>query len=84
MTPPELEVLEYSSAVARDTVFSSNPPLIAYRIKAKTDLLGLTWSHSVAQRVAANLTYAYSRSRTEAELGAYTSNAIVISVSYSR
>lgn len=84
VTPPDYEVLEYSSAVARDTVFRSNPPLIAYRIRAKTDILGLTWSRSLGRRAAVNVAYAFSRSRTDSELGDYYSNLIALSVSYSQ
>jgi hypothetical protein len=84
VTPPDEEVLEYSSAVARDPVFSSTTPLVAYRIQAKTDLLSLTWSHALGAHTALNLAYAYVRSRTESELGAYYSNLISISLTYSQ
>ena len=84
VTPPDEEVLEYSSAVARDPVFSSTSPLVAYRIQAKTDLLSLTWSHALGSHAAVNLAYAYLRSRTESELGAYYSNVLSISLTYSK
>lgn len=84
VTPPDEEVLEYSSAVARDFAFSSTTPLVAYRIQAKTDLLSLTWSHALGAHVALNLAYAYTRSRTESELGNYYSNLISVSVTYSK
>ena len=84
VTPPDLEVLEYSSAIAIDPVFSDTTRMIAYRIAAKTDTLSLTWSHAFGRYTALNLTYAYRRSRTGSELGDYYSNLIGLSVSYSR
>jgi hypothetical protein len=84
VTPPDLEVLEYSSAVARDPVFSNTTTMIAYRVHAKTDTMALGWSHSFSRYAAVNFAYAYRRSRTESELGDYYSNFISISVSYSR
>jgi hypothetical protein len=84
VTPPDFEVLEYSSAVAIDPVFSNTSRLIAYRIAAKTDTLSLTWSHAFGRYTALNLTYAYRRSRADSELGDYYSNLIGLSVSYSR
>ncbi len=84
VTPPDGEILEYSSAVARDPVFSDTTSLIAYRIHAKTDTMSLGWSHSLSRYAAVNVAYAYRRSRTESELGDYYSNLISISVSYSR
>jgi hypothetical protein len=83
VTPPDREVLEYSSAVARDTVFSSTSPLIAYRISAKTDIWALAWSHALSAHAAVNLAYSYLRSRTESDLGSYYSNLFMLSFTYS-
>ena len=84
VTPPDEEILEYSSAVALDPVFGDMPPLIAYRIQAKSDTLALGWSHSLGQHAAVNVAYAFQRSRADSDLGDYYSNLISISVSYSR
>ena len=77
-------MLEYSSAIAIDPVFSDTTRMIAYRIAAKTDTFSLAWSHAFGRYTALNLTYAYRRSRTGSELGDYYSNLIGLSVSYSR
>ena len=82
VTPPDLEILEYSSAVARDPVFSGNP--IAYRIIADTDTLSINWSHAIGRYSSVNLGYAYRRTQGDEELDAYTANMINFSVSYSR
>jgi hypothetical protein len=80
---PDFEVLEYSSAVARDPVFGTSPRMVAYRIKAKTDILSLAWSHTLGRHAAVNLAYTYQLSRTGSELGNYDSNLISLSLSYS-
>ena len=84
VTPPDLELLEYASAVARDPVFSDTTPMIAYRIQAKTDTLSLTWSHMLSRFTAVNLAYTYQRSRADSDLGDYYSNLISLTVTYSR
>ena len=82
VTPPDYEVLEYSSAVARDPVFSGNP--IAYRIMVDTDTLSINWSHAIGRHSSINLGYAYRRAQGEEDLDAYTANMVNLSVSYSR
>ena len=83
VTEPDLEVLEYSDAVARDTVFGG-PPRVAYRLRAKTDSVFLTWSHAFSGRWSANLSYGYRRSFSdEEEVGAYYSNLVGINVVFS-
>ena len=82
VTPPDIEILEYSSAVARDPVFSGNP--VAYRFIADTDTLSIGWSRAIGRHASINLGYAYARSQGDEELGAYTANMINFSVSYSR
>ena len=80
---PDPEVLEYSSAVAVDPVFGTSPRMVAYRIKAKTDVLSLAWSHTLGRHSSINLAYTYRLSSTGSELGDYYSNLVSISVSYS-
>lgn len=82
VTPPDREILEYSSAVALDPVFSGNP--IAYRISTDTDTLSLDWSHALGRHSSFNLGYAYLRSTGDEALGVYTTNVINLRVSYSR
>ncbi len=82
VTPPDDEVLEYSSAVARDPVFGAN--LIAYRINVDAVTWSANWSHAIGRHASVNLGYAYRRSRGDEELDAYTANMINLSVSYSR
>jgi hypothetical protein len=82
VTPRDHEILEYSSAVARDPVFSGNP--IAYRLIADTDTLSINWSHAIGRHSSVNFAYAYRRSQGDEELDAYTANMINFSVSYSR
>ena len=84
VTPPNYEILGFSSAVARDTVFSSTTRLIAYRIAAQTDTVSLAWSHTLGRHAAVSLAYAYRRSRADADIGAYYSNLIGLTVSYSQ
>ena len=82
VTPPDLEILEYSSAVARDPVFGGNP--IAYRLIADADTLSINWSRAIGRHSSVNLGYAYRRTQGDEELDAYTANMINFSVSYSR
>ena len=82
VTPIDPEILEYSSAVALDPVFSGNP--IAYRISTDTDTLSLNWSHALGRHSSFNLGYVYLRSKGDEELGAYTTNVVNLSVFYSR
>jgi hypothetical protein len=83
VTPPEWEILEYSDAVALDTVFADDPPLIAYRIKARTDTLALVWSRALGRHAALNFAYSYQRSTTETEPDNYYSNVLAITLNYS-
>jgi hypothetical protein len=82
VTPPDFEILEYSSAVARDPVFAGNP--IAYRIVTDADTLAANWSHAIGRHSSVNLGYAYRRARGDQDLGAYTANMINLGISYSR
>ncbi|MBC8007286.1 MAG: hypothetical protein H7X76_04470 [Prolixibacteraceae bacterium] len=82
VTPPDFEILEYSSAVARDPVFSGNP--IAYRIDADADTLSVHWSRAIGRHASINLGYAYRRTQGDEDLEAYVANMINFSVSYSR
>lgn len=83
VTRPDYEVLEYSSAVARDPVFGGNP--IAYRINVDADTWSANWSHAIGRHASVNLGYAYRRSRGDGDedADAYTANMINVSVSYS-
>lgn len=83
VTEPDLDVLEYSDAIARDTVFGGLPR-VAYRLRATTDFVLLTWSHSFGAHWTANLSYGYRRSTSdEEEVGAYYSNLVGINIGYS-
>lgn len=82
ITPFDPEILEYSSAVALDPVFSGNPA--AYRIVADTDTLSINWSHAFGRHASVNFGYAYRRSQGAEELDPYTANMINLSVSYNR
>jgi hypothetical protein len=84
VTPPDLEILEYSSAVARDPVFGTSPRMVAYRFPGKTDVFALAWSHALGTNAAVALSYAYRRTRGAGDLGEYYSNLISLSVVYSR
>jgi hypothetical protein len=81
VTAPDYEILEYSDAVARDPVFG-DPPRIAYRLRAKTDIIGLVWSHAFGARTSVNLAYRYQVSRSDADLGEYYSNFVGIDFGY--
>ena len=80
VTPPDYEILEYSSAVARDPVFPGNS--IAYRINADADTLSINWSHAIERHSSINLGYAYRRTQGDDDLDAYTANIVNLSVSY--
>ena len=82
VTPPDDEILEYASAVARDTVFGGDR--IAYRIDADTDMLAFNWSRAIGRHASFNLGYAFQRTGGYDDLDAYTANIINFSVSYSR
>jgi hypothetical protein len=84
ITPRDPEVLEYSSALARDPVFGTAPPLVAYRIAGKTDIVSLAWSHAFSPRISMSLSYLYRRTVAPEDLGAYDSNVISIFLGYSR
>jgi hypothetical protein len=83
VTPPELEILEYSDAIARDPVFGGTTPLIAYRIDAKTDTLSLAWSRALGTRTAFSVAYSYRRSTTDTEFDEYYSNMLAIALGHS-
>jgi len=80
VSPPDDEVAEYADRAALNTVFGG--PEVAYRIFATTLTTTLTWSHSLGERAAINLLYAYSRSRAPNDLGDYYANVINLSLSY--
>ena len=82
VTRPDFEILEYSSAVARDPVFGSNP--IAYRIITDSDTASIHWSRALGRHASINLGYAYRRSQGDEDLEAYTANMVGLSLSYSR
>ena len=81
VTHPDFEVLEYSDAAVRDTVFGPNG--IAYRIHATTMIFSLNWNRVLSPGVAVNLGYAYRRSDSDSEIGAYYANLFNLSVTYS-
>jgi hypothetical protein len=81
VTAPDHEILEYSDAVALDPVFG-DPPRVAYRLKAKTDIIGLVWSHAFGPRTSVNLSYRYQASRSDEDLGEYYSNFVGINIGY--
>lgn len=83
VTPRDREVLEYSSALARDTVFGTAPPRVAYRIGGKTDVISLAWSHTLDPRCALTLSYVYRRTEGPEDLGAYYSNVVGLNLGYS-
>lgn len=82
ITPPDEEVLEYSSALAQDPVFGAN--LFAYRMIADTDTLAINWSRAIGRHSSVNFGYAYRRSQGDEDLDAYVANMINFSVSYSQ
>jgi hypothetical protein len=82
VTPPDFEILGYSSAVALDPVFTGNP--IAYRIVTDTDTLAVSWSRAIGRHSSVNLGYAYRRSHGDEDLGAYAANMINLGITYSR
>jgi hypothetical protein len=82
VTRPDLEVLEYSDAAVRDSAFG--PGSVAYRFNAKTDSVSLNWGHQLGTGSAVNLGYTYRRSDAGSDLGAYYSNIVLLSISYSR
>jgi len=81
VTEPDLEILEYSDRVSRTDIFGS--PEIAYRINANTQTIGIAWSHTLGQRTALNVAYAYRRSQAASDLGVYYANVISVTFSYS-
>ncbi len=81
VTAPDLEILEYSDAVALDPVFG-DPPRVAYRLRAKTDTISLAWSHALSARTSLNLTYRYQVSVSDEDLGNYYSNFVGINIGY--
>jgi hypothetical protein len=83
VTPRDPEVLEYSSALARDTVFGTTPPRIAYRIEGKTDIVSLGWSHTLSARSAVTLSYLYRRTQAPEDLGDYYSHVVALNLGYS-
>lgn len=82
VTPPDFAILEYSSAVALDPVFSGNP--IAYRLKADADTLAINWTRALGRYSSVSLGYAYRKTQGDENLDAYTANMLNLSVSYSR
>jgi hypothetical protein len=83
ITPPNKEILEYSSAVARDPVFGTTPRLVAYRFWGQAEVLSLAWSHAFGAHSAVTLSYAYRKTRAAAEIGDYYSNVISLFLAYS-
>jgi hypothetical protein len=84
ITPRDPEVLEYSSALARDPVFGATPPLVAYRIAGKSDIVSLAWSHAFNPRTSMTLSYLFRRTVGPEDLGGYYSNVVSIFLGYSR
>jgi long-subunit fatty acid transport protein len=82
VTPRDREVLEYSSALARDTVFGTTPRRVAYRIDGETDLLSVGWSHTLNPRSAVTLSYVYRRTQAPDDLGEYYSNLVGLNLGY--
>ena len=82
VTHPDFEVLEYSDAVLPDAAFGANA--IAYRIQATSTLFSVNWNRVLAPGLALNLGYAYRRSDTDGDLGAYYANLFNLSVTYSQ
>ena len=82
VTHPDPEVLEYSDAAARDNVFTQG--WVAYRIQARTATLSLNWNHVLSRGMAMNFGYAYRRSETDTDIGAYYANLFNLSVTYSQ
>jgi hypothetical protein len=83
VTPRDPEVLEYSSALARDPVFGTTPPRVAYRIDGKTDIVSLGWSHTLSARCALTLSYLYRKTQAPEDLGDYYSNVAGLTLGYS-
>lgn len=81
VTAPDAEILEYSDAVALDPVFG-DPPRVAYRLRAKTDTIGVVWSHAFGPRTSLNVTYRYQVSVSDAELGEYYSSFVGVNLGY--
>ena len=82
VTPPDFEVLEYSDAIARDTVFE--PGWVAYRFAddVDTDLFSLSWTHEFGRHASMSLSYVYSTTLAPADLGSYDSNVVSLRVVY--
>ena len=84
VTQPDYEVLEYSTAVARDNVFGTTPRRIAYRLDGKSDLWSAGWTHGFSRHVSLSLSYAYRRFESQGDLEPYYANVVALSVGYSR
>jgi hypothetical protein len=84
ITPRDREILEYSSAVARDPVFGTDRPLVAYRIAGKTDIVSLAWNHALGPHASLTLSYSYRRTRAPEDLGGYDANVVSLYLGYSR
>src|SRR5258706_6576512 len=82
VTPPDFEILEYSSAVALDPVFNRNP--IAYRLTAHADTLAINSTRAIGRYSSVSLGYAYRTTQGDEDLDAYTANMFNLSISYSR
>lgn len=84
VTQPDREILEYSDAVAVDTVFGTSPRRIAYRFDGETDTLSLAWSHAFSAHLALTVSYAYRQTRSVGDLDPYYANVFAVSLGYSR
>jgi hypothetical protein len=84
VTQPDLEVLEYSDAVVRDTIFGTSPRRVAYRLDGKTNHLSVAWSHAFGPHLSLSLSYAYRRTEGDGDLDAYYSNVVALNLGYSR
>ena len=82
VTPPDFEILEYSDAIARDTVFE--PRWVAYRFAddVNTDLFSLSWIREFGSHASMSISYAYSTTAAPSDLGKYDSNVISLRVVY--
>jgi len=82
ITPPDFEILEYSDAIARDTVFE--PGWVAYRFAddVDTDLFSLSWIREFGLRTSMSVSYTYSTTPAPGELGKYDSSLLSLRVVY--
>jgi long-subunit fatty acid transport protein len=84
VTQLDFEVLEYSTAVARDKTFGSTPRRAAYRLDGHSDLWSIGWTHALSGHLAMTAAYAYRRFESAGDLDPYYANVVSLTLGYSR